>query len=169
MIAWIIYLVFRPGGPGEGSSALKHFQSSTSEKRKFGMASSDWKVETSKHYVDFGNGAGTWVPDETIMRADGVKLQRKGTGRERQRYIIYDNGDISFEFTASRYDGDGIKLLDTWTILLSNGLDRIQPKERRAAIGPDHVQEIVAAIGDAFRNWPMVNDYQPPAEKFRFF
>jgi hypothetical protein len=109
-----------------------------------------FRLTTEKRFVQFGPDAKPgWIDQEVMVREDGVKLRLEGIGRERQRYFVYSDKDVSLDVRASRYDADGQELTDTWEIDLGLGLQKSAPD-----MSLDKVREIARNIEDALWAWP---------------
>ena len=85
------------------------------------------------------------------MRNDrGATLVRLGAGRERQEIFLYHDRDISFEFTALRYDGSETRsITDTYSVFL------IEPfRTPGPTVSKDKIDRIKRDLDEALRIYP---------------
>jgi hypothetical protein len=126
-----------------------------------------FKLEVRKELIKNAppDEGGIWVEKESLVRDDGVRLDIIGTGREFQNFIRYTDRDISFEFTARRYD-DNLDPTDTWVVSLGPALERYS-RSSSSAITPDMARAIASNIREALMAWPR-HPSEPAIKQVKF-
>jgi hypothetical protein len=78
-----------------------------------------FKLSVRKELVKFGaaDKIGTWFEMRSLVRDDGVRLECRGSGPEREGHFRYTDGKLSIDVTARRYDVN-LSPTDTWQVEL---------------------------------------------------
>jgi hypothetical protein len=114
-----------------------------------------WKLETRKQHVKIESiGREWWLDRETLVNDDGVTVMAAGGGPEHLLHFIYSDGDLSFDFLATRFSGASEQPTDTWTVLLDAALNSLENMQR-ISITPDQAREIADTIADGMLAWPI--------------
>jgi hypothetical protein len=125
-----------------------------------------FKLETHKELVKAGptDPSGFWVERQSLVREDGVRIDKIGSGREMQTHFLYRDGDVSFEFWAMDvyYEGEPIEYWDHWDVLLGLALPSAS---RPITLGK--AKEIARNLEEALMAWPRLPS-QPVLREVKF-
>jgi hypothetical protein len=119
-----------------------------------------FKLETHKELIKATptDKTGVWVERQSLVRDDGVRLDKIGSGREMQSYFLYTDPEVSFELTAAdvMWEGGPIEYWDHWEVVLGPALKMFSP----FADGPVSLakaKEIARNLEEALMVWPRLS------------
>src|SRR5262249_35220953 len=113
-----------------------------------------FKVETRNVLVKAlpSDESGIWVEKTSLVREDGVCLEKIGDGRDGECYFRYSDQDVSFELIAYDFDNDR-RSTDTWVVSLGGALKQYSPSEH-GPVDLAKAREIARNIEEALKAWP---------------
>jgi hypothetical protein len=115
-----------------------------------------FKVENYKELVKAApTDRGIWAPRTALIRDDGLRLDRWGSGREGQSYFTYTDSNMRFEFTAAdRFvEGGDREHWDHWDVLLGLALQTYS-RDFGCSVSLHKAKEIAGNIEEALLAWP---------------
>jgi hypothetical protein len=113
-----------------------------------------FKLSVRKELVKYGSAdeTGTWVERRSLVRDDGVRLESRGSGPEREGHFRYTDGKLSIDVTARRYDVN-LSPTDTWQVELGPALKKYSSLQQ-TELSLGEVQLIARNLQDALMAWP---------------
>jgi len=106
-----------------------------------------------------------WLPGSSLVREDGVRLEKIGSGPERQDHFKYRDSDVSFELFATCFDVN-LEPTDTWRVYLALALKRYSSLQG-IEISAAKEQAITNNIREALLAAPRYRD-QPIIKEVKF-
>lgn len=129
-----------------------------------------FKLETHKELVKASptEPSGFWVERQSLVREDGVRVDRIGSGREMQSFFLYRDDDVSFEFWArdAYWEGGPFEYWDHWEVQLGLALKWLS-SPANMPITLAKAKEIARNLEEALMSWPRFPS-QPLIREVRF-
>jgi hypothetical protein len=130
-----------------------------------------FKLETRRQLVkaNLTDDSGIWVERQSLVREDGVRIDRIGSDREMQKHFLYRDDDVSFEFWArdAYWEGGPIEYWDYWEVLLGFAF-KMLASSANTPITPAKAKEIARNLEEALMAWPRFPS-QPTIRQVKFW